>query len=115
MLIKSTLPTVLIFCFALSCIAQEKLDSNPIELEVLKASIGVWDAVIEVWPEGPDSPSLKFKGVETNRPYGDYWIASDFDSEYMGQSMKVHSIVGYDVDSKKWSALLLTTVLMRQV
>ncbi len=101
MLIKSTLPTALIFCLALPCIAQEKPKSNPIELEVLKASIGVWDAEIDVWPEGPDSSSIKFKGVETNRPYGEYWIASDFDSEFMGQTMKIHSIVGYDLDQKK--------------
>ncbi len=101
MLIKSTLPTALIFGLALSCVAQEKPKSKPIELEVLKASIGVWDAEIEVWPEGPDSSSIKFKGVETNRPYGEYWIASDFDSEFMGQTMKVHSIVGYDLDQKK--------------
>jgi len=101
MLIKSILPTALIFGLALSSVAQEKPKSKPIELEVLKASIGVWDAEIEVWPEGPDSSSIKFKGVETNRPYGEYWIASDFDSEIMGQTMKVHSIVGYDLDRKK--------------
>ena len=101
MLIKYTLSTALIFGLALSCIAQEKPKSNPIELEVLKASIGVWDAEIEVWPEGLDSPSIKFKGVETNRPYGEYWITSDFDSVFMGQTMKVHSIVGYDLDQKK--------------
>ena len=101
MLIKSALPTALIFGVALSSIAQEEPMSKPIELEVLKASIGVWDAEIEVWPEGPDSSSIKFKGVETNRPYGEYWIASDFDSEFMGQTMKVHSIVGYDLDQKK--------------
>lgn len=101
MLIKSALFTALVFGLALSCIAQDKPKAKPIELEVLKASIGVWDAEIEVWPEGPDSPSIKFKGVETNRPYGEYWIASDFDSEFMGQTMKVHSIVGYDPDQKK--------------
>ena len=49
----------------------------------------------------PDSPSIKFKGVETNLPYGDYWIASNFDSEYMGQTVKVHSIVGYDLDQER--------------
>jgi hypothetical protein len=101
MLIKSTLPTAWIFGLVLSCVAQEKPKSNPIELEVLKASIGVWDAEIEVWPAGPDSSSIKFKGVETNRAYGEYWIASDFDSEFMGQTMKVHSIVGYDLDQNK--------------
>ena len=30
-----------------------------------------------------------------------YWIASDFDSEFNGETMKVHSIVGYDLDEKK--------------
>ena len=101
MLIKSTLPTALLLGLALSCIAQEKPNSKPIELEVLKASIGVWDAEIEVWPEGPESTSIKLKGVETIRPYGEYWIASDFDSEFEGQTMTVHSIVGYDLDQNK--------------
>jgi len=101
MLIKSTLSTALLFGLAISCIGQEPPKSTPVELEVLKSSLGVWDAEIEVWPEGPDAPSIKFKGVETNRPYGEYWIASDFDSEFQGQTMKVHCIVGYDLDRKK--------------
>ena len=101
MLGKSALSTALVFGSALSCIAQETPKAKPIELEVLKASVGVWDAEIEVWPQGPDSPSIKFKGVEENRPYGEYWIASDFDSEFMGQTMKIHSIVGYDPDQNK--------------
>ena len=98
--IKSTLTTWLIFGMTLSCIAQDESKPPPTELEVLKAYVGVWDADIEVWPQGPNSDSVKFKGVETNRPYGDYWISSDFDSEIGGQTMKVHSIVGYDLDKK---------------
>ncbi len=98
---KLALSTALLFGSALACIAQEAPKAKPIQLEVLQASVGVWDADIEVWPQGPDSPSIKFKGVETNRPYGEYWIASDFDSEFMGQTMKVHSIVGYDLDKQK--------------
>ena len=101
MISKFTLTKVLMLVLAASCLAQEKPESNPIELDALQASIGVWDAQIEVWPQGPDSSSIKFEGVETNRPYGEYWIASDFDSEFMGQLMKVHSIVGYDRDQKK--------------
>ncbi len=101
MLFKSALSTTLVFGLALACIAQEKSESKPMELEVLKASVGVWDAEIEVWPQGPDSTSIKFKGVETNRAYGEHWIASDFDSEFSGQTMQVHSIIGYDLDQKK--------------
>ena len=39
--------------------------------------------------------------METKLPYGEYLIASDFDSEYMGQTMKVHSVVGCDLDQKR--------------
>ena len=39
--------------------------------------------------------------METNRLYGEYWIASDFDSEFMGQTMTVHAIVGYDLDQEQ--------------
>lgn len=98
---KSILSAVLLFGSALTCIAQEDSSSKPIELEALKATVGVWDAEFEVWPEGPGSTSIKFKGVETNRAHGEYWIASDLDSEFMGQTMRVHCIVGYDLDRKK--------------
>lgn len=105
--VKSTLSVALILGLALSCNAQEKSEESPIELEVLKASLGVWDAEIEVWAQGLDSPSIKFNGVETIRPYGEHWVASDFDSEFMGQTMKVHSIVGYDLDRKKMVGMVI--------
>lgn len=100
MLIRAALSTALVFGLTLYCFAQEQPKPEPI-LEALKSYVGVWDAEIEVWPDGPDSPSIRFKGVETNRAYGEYWLASDFDSEFMSQTMKVHSIVGYDLDRKK--------------
>ena len=101
MLTETALPVLILLQLAVACVAQENAASKPAELEVLKASIGIWDADIEVWPAGLDSPSIQFKGVETNRPYGEYWIASDFDSEFMGQTMKVHSIIGFDLDQNK--------------
>ena len=73
----------------------------PAELQILKDSLGVWDAEVEVWPQGLDSASIKFIGVETNRAFGAHWIASDFDSEFNGQKTSVHSIIGYDLDEGK--------------
>ena len=81
--------------------AQDDVQSKPIELAAIKAWVGVWNAEIEVWPQGLDAKSIKFKGVETVRAFGEYWLASDFDSEYSGQTTKVHSIVGYDLDKKQ--------------
>lgn len=95
------LAPALVLSFTISSPAQEKSASKPVELEVLKASVGIWDATIEVWPQGPDKESITFTGVETNRAFGEHWISSDFDSEFMGQTMSIHSIVGYDLDQKK--------------
>lgn len=98
MFTKSVL-LILMLTLSLCCIAQE--ETKPVELELLKTYVGVWDAEIEVWPKGINAASIKFKGVEKNRLYGEHWIVSDFDSEYMGETIKVHSIVGYDLDQKK--------------
>lgn len=92
---------------ALSSHAQEPGAAKPIELDLLKGYVGVWDAEIEVWPAGPEAPSIKFNGVEKNRPYGQHWISSDFDSEYGGQVIKVHSIVGYDLDKQKMFGMII--------
>lgn len=85
----------------LEATAQQESSGKPKELKWIQGSVGVWDASIEVWPQGPDGASIKFKGVETNKAYGEYWISSDFDSSFMGQEQKIHSIVGYDLDKKK--------------
>lgn len=84
--IKFTLSTVFVVGAALSCIAEDEPKSKPIELEMLKATVGVWDAEVEVWPAGLESPPIKFKGVETNRLFGEHWVASDFESEFMVRS-----------------------------
>ncbi len=96
---KLVLVPAFIFGAVLACIAEE--ETKPIELGVLKSYIGVWDGEIEVWPMGLEAASIKFKCVETNRAYGKHWIASDLDSEFMGQTMKVHSIIGYDLDQRQ--------------
>ena len=101
MLRRIALVAVLILGGVLSGFAQESAEPKPIELEVLKAAIGVWDAEIEVWPQGLDSPSINFNGVEDIEAYGEHWISSDFDSEFMGETIRVHSIVGYDLDKEK--------------
>lgn len=101
MIASRILATILTLACSINVRAADKAKPEPAELSVLKQSTGVWDAEIEVWPQGPKAKSIKFKGVETNRAYGKHWIASDFNSTFMGQKMKLHSIVGYDLDKKK--------------
>jgi len=81
--------------------AQEKEATEPAELEILKSTVGTWDAAIKVWPAGLDAEAVTMKAVETNEAHGKHWLSSDFISEFQGQKMKVHTIVGYDLDQKK--------------
>lgn len=101
MVFRVTVVVTLLVVLGGAAIAQDENNAGPVELGVLKASVGVWDAEIEVWAAGPDGETTKFSGVETVRAFGQHWIASDFEFEFMGQSEIVHSIVGYDLDKKQ--------------
>lgn len=107
MLTKPLCSIALIVMLSVSCHAQEATDSPPVELQALKALIGVWDAEIEVWSQGLDAASTKFKGVETIRAFGQHWIVSDFDSQLEGQTMSVHSVVGYDLNQKSLVGIII--------
>lgn len=98
--------TGVLLALALSVSAQEQA-AQPDELKVLESFVGVWDATIEVWPNGKESPSMEFSGVETIRAYGKHWLSSDFDSEFGGQKIGVHSIIGYDLDQKKLVGMII--------
>ena len=50
---------------------------------------------------------MTFKGIETNRGFGDYWLASDLESTMMGQTLVVHSIIGYDLDKKSLTGMVV--------
>ena len=104
---KLTLSLTLALIMTLAANAQENDGQKIAELDVVKQSIGVWEAKVEVWPQGLDSPSVTFTGTETNRAYGRHWLASDFESEFGGQTQRVHSIIGYDLDKK----MLVGTVI----
>lgn len=95
---KSLPSLLLLFALGVPAAAQEPTTTEPAELEVLASWVGTWDASFEVWAAGRDQAPMTFTGVETNRAFGRHWIASDLDSEIMGQTLRVHSIVGYDLD-----------------
>ena len=101
MLPKSFVFSFYVLGLSTLCHGQQKPASDLVELSLLKSYVGVWDAEAEVWPNGLDAESVKFKGVETNRPYGTHWLTSDFESVFAGQTTNVHAIVGYDLDREK--------------
>ncbi|MFN0207291.1 MAG: DUF1579 family protein [Planctomycetota bacterium] len=71
------------------------------EHEMLRKSIGVWDATMKMegMPEGmPDG-----KGVETNTALGEFSIISDFRMpDFMGMPFHGHGVLGYSVSKKKY-------------
>lgn len=86
--------------------APQKVDP-PVELEVIRNSIGVWDCEFQVWTQGPDAAPMTFTGVEKVRAFGEYWLASDLESTAMGQTTVVHSVIGYDLDEKALTGLVI--------
>lgn len=103
---KLTLLTLLTLLAILSLLipvhAQEKERDLSTELQILSDTVGTWDCAITVWPAGLEAAPITMKGVETNEAFGNHWLSSGFSSEFQGQEMKVHTIVGYDLDLKKF-------------
>lgn len=71
------------------------------EHEMLRKSIGVWDATMKMegMPEGVPAS----KGVETNTALGEFSIISDFRMpDFMGMPFHGHGVLGYSVTKKKY-------------
>ncbi len=70
--------------------------------KVLHQDVGVWDADITMWMEGPDGKTTKSKGVETIKKYGELWTQSEFKYEFMGSPTSGRGFFGYDPGKKKY-------------
>jgi hypothetical protein len=70
------------------------------EHEILKKSVGTWDATVEEM--APGAPPKTSKGTETAKLVGGLWLVSDFKSEMMGQPFEGHAVGGYDPSKKKY-------------
>jgi hypothetical protein len=70
------------------------------EHEILKKSVGTWDATVEEM--APGAPAKTSKGTETAKLVGGLWLVSDFKSEMAGQPFEGHAVGGYDTNKKKY-------------
>jgi len=68
--------------------------------EWLQQLVGQWDNEIEA--AMPDQPPMTFKGTETIRPLGGFWIVGENKNEFMGQSFTGLLTLGYDADKKQF-------------
>ncbi|OFV88549.1 MAG: hypothetical protein A2V74_02670 [Acidobacteria bacterium RBG_16_70_10] len=71
------------------------------EHELLKQSVGVWDATVEMFMAPGAAPTVS-KGTETNRILGGFWLVSHFQSELMGQPFEGVGTSGWDPLKKKY-------------
>lgn len=69
----------------------------------LAKGVGVWDAKIKVWNEGPNAPPTISEGVEeaTMMP-GGLWLLGKFDGKLAGAPFRGQSMTGYDPVKKKY-------------
>lgn len=85
-----------------SAVAQPPTPEVTKEHKVLKKDVGVWEAEMKIWMEGPDKEPLVTKGVERARAVGDYWVVSTFEGDMGGQPFVGHGQMGYDPAKKKF-------------
>jgi hypothetical protein len=72
------------------------------EHELLKQSLGNWNASVESWM-APGQPPAVSKGTETNvLTGGGLWLVTDFKSEFMSAPFTGHGVMGYDPAKKKY-------------
>jgi len=69
--------------------------------EEMAREVGVWDAETSTWTE-PNATPEKSKGIETNRMLGKFWLASQFEGEFMGEKFTGEMHLGYDPIKKKY-------------
>jgi hypothetical protein len=80
------------------------------EHKLLQQDVGVWDAEMKVWMQGPDAEPTVSKGVERVRPLGDLWVLSTFEGTVAGQAFTGHSQMGFDPLKKKFVGTWIDTV-----
>ena len=91
--------------FPVSATAQEGEPPMPQPVEqhkISKQDVGTWHAVVKMWMEPGQAEPEVMKGVETNRMLGEFWVVSNFEGEFMGMPFGGISLLGYDVDRKKY-------------
>jgi hypothetical protein len=85
-----------------SAVAQPPAPEVTNEHKLLKKDVGVWEAEMKTWMEGPDKEPMVSKGVERTHAVGDYWIVSTYEGDFAGQTFVGHSQMGYDPAKKKF-------------
>jgi hypothetical protein len=78
------------------------------EHQVLKGSVGTWDATIEHFMPGQEAHTAK--GVETAKLVGGLWLVSDFKGDMMGAPFEGHAVAGYDSNKKKYVGTWIDTM-----
>jgi hypothetical protein len=73
------------------------------EHDWLKQFIGEWESEGEVFLE-PGKPPLKWKGPESARAVGGFWVVSEGKADFLGQPMTSLRTLGYDPAKKKYVA-----------
>lgn len=85
--------------------AQEmpKMPEPQKEHQWLRQFVGDWENEGEAtMPTEPVQPAMKFKGTETARQLGGFWLIADGKGEMMGTPMQTILTLGYDADKKKY-------------
>jgi hypothetical protein len=80
------------------------------EHKVLQQDVGVWDAHMKLWIQGPDAEPMASKGVERTRAMGAMWVVSDYEGDFGGEKFFGHGQLGFDPEKKKYTGTWIDTM-----
>lgn len=100
------------FCVAAACLLGTAFEARAQEPPVIEPTaehkrlaegVGVWDAEVKIWAQGPGAEPSVSKGVEeVSLMPGGLWQLSKFDGEMAGRAFVGRAMTGYDVQKKKY-------------
>lgn len=99
----------------LAASAQEGGAPTPVkpsaEHKRLRADVGVWEAEVKFYMNGPDAPPEATRAIEINRMMpGGLWLLSEFRGEALGQPFHGRGQTGYDPIKKKYNGTWIDTM-----
>ncbi len=77
----------------------------------VRESAGVWKVKSTFYMDpNPATPPMESEAKETIEAFGDFWIRSVYESDFMGQPFRGQTMLGYDPEKKEYVSTWIDTM-----
>lgn len=80
------------------------------EHEALRREAGVWKATMKMWAMPEQAEPMVMQAKETNTLLGPFWLLSEFEGQFAGNSFTGRAQLGYDPVAKEYVGTWIDTM-----